>query len=120
MRNIYGNDFQYTKEYRRDNQNINNYNNYKIEEPKIKKTIEKDQELQRGKREYVEFMNNLNSNGGEQNYREDNLELEELRKERLRLRQQRMREERLREEEEIKLEQLKNERIREERMRKEK
>ena len=77
MRNVYGNDFQYTKEYRRDNQNISDYNNYKIEEPKIKKTIEKVQELQRGKREYDEFMNNLNSNSGEQNYREDNLELEE-------------------------------------------
>jgi hypothetical protein len=114
MRNIYGNDFQY------DNQNVNNYNNYKIEEPKIKKTIEKVQELQRGKREYDEFMNNLNSNSGEQNYREDNLELEGIRKERLRLRQQRMKEERLREEEELKLEQLKNERIREERIKREK
>ncbi len=120
MKNIYGNDYKYTEEYIRDNQNLNNFNNYKIEEPKIKRTVEKVQELQRGKREYDEFMKNLNSNYGGQNYREDYLELEELRKERLRLRQERIREERLREEEELKLEKLKKERIKEERLMKEK
>ena len=111
MKNIYGNDYKYTENYN---------NNYKIEEPKIKKTIERVQELQRGKREYDEFMRNLNWNSGGQNYREENLELENIRKERLKLRQQRIREERLKEEEELKLEKLKNERIREERLRKEK
>ena len=120
MRNIYGNDFKYNEEYKRDNQALNNYNNYKIEEPKIKQTIEKVQELQRGKKEYDEFMKNLNTNSGGQNYRDDYLELENIRKEKLRLRQERMREERLKEEEELKLEQLRNEKIREERIKKEK
>lgn len=58
MKNLYG----YDNNYRNYEEN-RGYNNYKnAQEPKIKKAIEKVQEIQRGKKEYDNFMNKLNSN----------------------------------------------------------
>ena len=103
MQNLYGN---------------RSVNNYQINEgePKIKNTIEKVQQLQRGKKEYDEFMNKLNSNS-EQNYRIGKYRDEQLRQEELKL--EKIRQERMREEEELRLEKIKKEKIRNERMRQE-
>ena len=70
MKNLYGNNNNYRNYNYEENRS---YNNYSYQEPKIKKAIEKVQELQRGKKEYDNFMRNLNSNNNENNYyREEN------------------------------------------------
>ena len=95
MKNLYGKNYNYNKEYQKENKSENNY--------KLKRNIDKVQELQKGKRQYEEFLKNLNSN----KIREDEMKLEKLRIERLK------------QEEQLKLEKIKNERIKEERRRKE-
>ena len=95
MKNLYGKNYNYNKEYQKDNKSDNNY--------KLKKNINKVQELQKGKRQYEEFLKNLNSN----KIREEEMKLEKLRIERLK------------QEEQLKLEKIKKERIKEERRRKE-
>ena len=123
MKNLYGNNYNYNNgQYMKEN----NLNNIETEEnkPKIKTAIQKIQELQRGKREYDEFMKRFNSKS-DQNYaikqeklrQERKIKEEELKLEKIK--EERIREERKRQEEELKLEKLKNEELREERLRKE-
>ena len=66
MRNLYGDNNNY-RNYYEENRSYYNYQN----EPKIKRTIEKVQELQRGKKEYDNFMRKLNSNNENNYYREE-------------------------------------------------
>ena len=86
-KNLYG------KNYQKENKSVNNY--------KLKRNIEKVQELQKGKRQYEDFLKKLNSN----KIKEEEMKLKKLRIERLR------------QEEELKLEKIKKERIKEERRR---
>ena len=127
MKNIYGNNYKYN--YKEENKCSSNCNyGLEDEEPKIKSAIKKVQELQRGKREYDEFMRKLNSNS-EQNYRlekikEERLKQEKMRQEQLRqemlrkkeeeIMREKIRQERLRQEEEMRLEKIRQEKIRHE------
>ena len=69
MKNLYGDNNSYRNYYNYEENR--SYNNYNYQEPKIKKTIEKVQELQRGKKEYDNFMRKLNSNNENDYYREE-------------------------------------------------
>ena len=95
-----------------------NYSSRKEQEnkPSFKNAIEKVRELQRGKREYDEFMKKLGrDNDNEEkieNYKREQLRQQEIREEQIRL--ERLREERIREE------QMRNEKMRQERIRIEK
>ena len=93
-----------------------NYRNKKEEnKPNLRNAIEKVRELQRGKREYDEFMKKLGANDNEdkiENFKKEQLRQQEIREEKIRL--ERLREERKREE------QMKNEKIRQEKIRQEK
>ena len=95
-----------------------NYSSRKEQENKssFKNAIEKVRELQRGKREYDEFMKKLGrDNDNEEkieNYKREQLRQQEIREEQIRL--ERLREERIREE------QMRNEKMRQERIRIEK
>ena len=83
--------------------------------PNFKDAIEKVRELQRGKREYDEFMKKLgrdNDNNNEdkiENFKREQLRQQEIREEKIRL--ERLRQERIREE------QMRNEKMRQERIR---
>ena len=97
-----------------------NYSSRKEQEnkPSFKNAIEKVRELQRGKREYDEFMKKLGrDNENEEkieNYKRDQLRQQEIREEQIRL--ERLRQERIREEQ-IRNEKMRQERIRIEKMR---
>ena len=110
MKNLYGNNYKYN--YKEENKCASNCN-YRLEdeEPKIQNAIKKVQELQRGKREYDEFMRKLNSNS-EQNYRLEKIKQERLKQEKMR--QEKLRQERLRQEEEMRLEKIYQEKMRQE------
>ena len=97
-----------------------NYSSRKEQEnkPNFKDAIEKVRELQRGKREYDEFMRKLGRDNDNENedkietFKREQLRQQEIREEKIRL--ERLRQERLREE------QMRNEKIRQERIRIEK
>ena len=97
-----------------------NYSSRKEQEnkPSFKNAIEKVRELQRGKREYDEFMKKLGrDNENEEkieNYKREQLRQQEIREEQIRL--ERLRQERIREEQ-IRNEKMRQERIRIEKMR---
>ena len=97
-----------------------NYSSRKEQEnkPSFKNAIEKVRELQRGKREYDEFMKKLGrDNDNEEkieNYKREQLRQQEIREEQIRL--ERLRQERIREEQ-IRNEKMRQERIRIEKMR---
>ena len=97
-----------------------NYSSRKEQEnkPNFKDAIEKVRELQRGKREYDEFMRKLGRDNDNENedkietFKREQLRQQEIREEKIRL--ERLRQERIREE------QMRNEKIRQERIRIEK
>ena len=95
-----------------------NYSNRKEQEnkPNFKSAIEKVRELQRGKREYDEFMRKLGKEDPNEdkieNYKKEQLRQQEIREEKIRI--ERMRIERIREE------QMRNEKLRQEKLRQEK
>ena len=99
-----------------------NYSSRKEQEnqPKIRSAIEKVRELQRGKREYDEFMKKLKSNDNEdklENFKKEQLRQQEIREEKIRM--ERLREERKREEQ-MRIEKIRQEKIRQEKIRIEK
>ncbi len=110
-----------------------NYSMKKEQEnqPKLRDAIEKVRELQRGKREYDEFMRKLGANDLDEErferYKKEQLRQQEIREEKIRaerIRQQKIREEQIRQEkiriERIrKEEELKKEKIRKEQIKKE-
>ena len=97
-----------------------NYNSREENKPNLKNAIEKVRELQRGKREYDEFMRKLGANESNEerieNYKREQLRQQEIREEKIRMeriQQERMREERIRNEK------IRQEKLRIERMKKE-
>ena len=70
MKYLYDNNYSYEGKYKKENKNYNNYQSRQENEDKFKNAIKKVQELQRGKREYDDFIKKLNSNN-EQNLNED-------------------------------------------------
>ncbi len=92
-----------------------NYSSRKEQEnqPKLRNAIEKVRELQKGKREYDEFMKKLGQNNDNEdkieNFKREQLRQQEIREEKIRL--ERLRQERIREE------QMRNEKMRQERIR---
>ena len=116
-----------------------NYNSKEENQSKFKNAIEKVRELQKGKREYDEFMRKLGANESNEerieNYKREQLRQQEIREEKIRMeriQQEKMREERIRNEKirqeklriermnkenELKKEQIKKEQIRQEELR---
>jgi len=116
-----------------------NYNSKEENQSKFKNAIEKVRELQRGKREYDEFMRKLGANESNEerieNYKREQLRQQEIREEKIRMeriQQEKMREERIRngkirqeklriermnKENELKKEKIKKEHIRQEELR---
>jgi len=99
-----------------------NYSSKKEQDnqPKLRNAIEKVRELQRGKREYDEFMRKLGANESNEekieNYKREQLRQQEIREEKIRM--ERIKQEKMREEQ-IRNEKIRQEKLRIERMRKE-
>ncbi len=105
------------------NTRIETYNNYNYRreqefQPKLVNTVERVRELQRGKKEYDEFMRKLGAQDPEEEriekfekYKKEQIRQQEIREEKIRM--ERLEKDRLREQ------QIKNEKLRQEKMRQE-